>query len=259
MTQAITFSAADQALCLRVLKRLQVGPGGVDYELLRQELSVDTKNAAQIRWSRFNSELRKGDTTFTPADQALCLGVLKQLQVGRGGVDYEKLRVELGLGTKNAAQVRWSRFNSKIRNDAPGSLSGKTASDTPSTPSGKTDKTKCQNTSSAKKRKIDLSDEEELTDIQSAKYMKHDGSEGEEDNDLLQVETPTRKLPSRRARVTDFKEIDSESEEGEDDRDGEEDAESAEHFVDAEDCKHTNHVDTPEQASEEGIHSDDEA
>ena len=91
MTELVTFSAADQALCLGVPKQIEVGK--VDYDILRTELDLPTKGAAQVRWSRFNSKLKKGvASSFSAADQALCLGVLKQTEVGK--VDYESLSTE---------------------------------------------------------------------------------------------------------------------------------------------------------------------
>lgn len=57
MTKAITFSEADQALMIAVLKQIKVGK--VDYGLLQRELNLPSKGAAQVRWSRFNSKLKK--------------------------------------------------------------------------------------------------------------------------------------------------------------------------------------------------------
>jgi len=53
-----TFSEADQALCLAVIKQANVT--GIDYELLRTQLSLPTKSAASMRWSRFNAKLKQG-------------------------------------------------------------------------------------------------------------------------------------------------------------------------------------------------------
>lgn len=57
MSKPITFSDADQALMVAVLKQIEVGK--VDYEVLRQELNLPTKGAAQVRWSRFNAKIKK--------------------------------------------------------------------------------------------------------------------------------------------------------------------------------------------------------
>jgi hypothetical protein len=103
--------------------------------------------------------------TFSAADQALCLAVLKQLEVGK--IDHEKIRVELGLPTKGAAAVRWSRFNSKLKKGA-ASSPAKTTSTPPSIPPTKS---KAKPNSPGKKRKLDTSDEEDRAGIQSLGAM----------------------------------------------------------------------------------------
>ncbi|CZR59812.1 uncharacterized protein PAC_09706 [Phialocephala subalpina] len=154
--------------------------------------------------------------TFSAADQALCLGVLKQIEVGK--VDYELLRIELGLPTKNAAQVRWSRFNSKLKKGVASSPAKtiKMSNQQPSTP---TSKPKRKNNTSTKKRKVDTSDEEEQDGIKSLAAMdiKNEGDGG--DSGLMEpFQTPTRQLPSRRARVTNFKELAFDGEEEEEEK-----------------------------------------
>ncbi|TVY60861.1 hypothetical protein LSUE1_G008312 [Lachnellula suecica] len=89
---------------------------------------------------------------FTPSDQALCLEVLKQIEVGK--IDYEKLRIGLDLPSKGAAQVRWSRFNSKLKK---GAAEFAPSSTPPSTPTGKS-KGRPKG-SATKKRKLNVSDE----------------------------------------------------------------------------------------------------
>jgi hypothetical protein len=159
MARSITFSQADQALCLAVLKQIQVAGKSIDYELLRIELNLPSKGAASTRWSRFNTKLSgAGDSavTFTAADQALCLAVLKQIKVAGKSIDYELLRIELNLPSRGAASTRWSRFNTKLKESA--GETGETADTASSTPTGKAGKAKGRN-SSAKKRKIDEEDQ----------------------------------------------------------------------------------------------------
>jgi hypothetical protein len=155
MAQSITFTQADQALCLAVLKQIQVAGKSIDYDLIQTELNLPSKGAASTRWSRFNTKLKGAGgsaVTFTAADQAMCLAVVKQLQVGGKSIDYELLRTELGLPSKGAASTRWSRFNTKLKESS--GETGETADTAPSTPTGKATKAKGQK-SSVKKRKID--------------------------------------------------------------------------------------------------------
>jgi len=50
-------------------------------------------------------------TTFTEADLALMVGIFAQTE---SKIDNEKLRIHLGLSTKNMAAVRLCRFRAKL-------------------------------------------------------------------------------------------------------------------------------------------------
>lgn len=199
MAQA-TFSSADQALCLAVLKQLEVGSAKIDFELIATELNVPTKKAASMRWSRFNAKLKQGEAgSFSPADQELCLTALKQIEVGK--IDYELVRTELGLPTKKAASMRWSRFNAKLKKGGNASPVKTSENDTPTTPS----KAKAKGTpkSSAKKRKISTVDAEESASGEGMRDMDYQNGGGEAG--LMDAfESPTR--PSRRVKATDYAE-----------------------------------------------------
>ncbi|KUJ06383.1 uncharacterized protein LY89DRAFT_692508 [Mollisia scopiformis] len=163
--------------------------------------------------------------TFSPADQALCLAVLKQVEVGK--VNYELLRVELGLPSKNAAQVRWSRFNTKLKagagvvkepTETAKPKTGARRGRPPSTANGKGQgKAKGRGNGANKKRKLNLSDDEEEAEMSDIKDEEEDADveEGGDDTSLMTpFQTPTRKLPTRQVRVQSFKE-ESDEEEGE--------------------------------------------
>ncbi|KAF8851904.1 hypothetical protein BDZ45DRAFT_678729 [Acephala macrosclerotiorum] len=151
--------------------------------------------------------------TFSAADQALCLGILKQIEVGR--IDYELLRIELGLPSKGAAQVRWSRFNSKLKKGVASSLA-KTVKATSREPSTPTTNPKRKGKTPAKKRKLDTSDEGEEAEIESRSVKKEGG--GGEAGLMEAFQTPIRQLPTRRARVTNFKELAFDGEEEEEEK-----------------------------------------
>ncbi|TAQ87778.1 hypothetical protein B7494_g3885 [Chlorociboria aeruginascens] len=109
-------SADDQKLLLGVLTQAKVGK--IDYDQLSRYLET-TKGAAQVRWSRFNSKLRNPRNSMTADDNKLALGVISQADMGK--INYEQLGNFLGT-TKGAAQVRWSRFKSKLRQSSGTSL-----------------------------------------------------------------------------------------------------------------------------------------
>lgn len=90
----------------------------INHEVLQHELGVPTKNAAQMRWSRFQAKLKQASSgtvvTYNDADLTLMLAVLNQIAVGK--LDFGVLQQKLGVPTKNAAQMRWSRFQAKLKN-----------------------------------------------------------------------------------------------------------------------------------------------
>lgn len=152
--------------------------------------------------------------TFSAADQAVMIGILKQIEVGK--IDNEKLRVELGLPTKNAASVRVSRLKAKLARGA-----GAAEFSNMTTPKSKSIPSKARrgsSGSSAKKRKISMSDteDEEEDEVDMVIPREEGDGAGEGASEQPVLETPTRRLPQRKARVISFKEETSEEEVGED-------------------------------------------
>lgn len=194
--------------------------------------------------------------TFSAADQALCLAVLKQVQVGN--VDYELLRAELNLPSKNAAQIRWSRFNTKLRGGVPASKSTGARRGRPSTTTGKVTKGKTKGKPKSKKRKMDFSDDDEEDEVDMIATDDKDEDmkeEGEEETGLMTpFQTPTRKLPTRKARVTTFKEGASD-----DDEEQEQEGEDEDEAVDVKEEFHdSGHGGTETGPSDVADASDDE-
>lgn len=155
---------------------------------------------------------------FSAADQALCLGILKQIEVGK--INYDLLRAELNLPSRGAAQVRWSRFSSRLKKSVVGGPAKNGPDTPPSTPVGKRKRGR-----TAKKRKVDSSEEEDEGGMDLiGNFVKEEKKEGGGDHgDVLMeaFQTPTRRLPLRQARVTNFKEVGS-------DGDGEEEPQEEE-------------------------------
>ncbi|KUJ06384.1 uncharacterized protein LY89DRAFT_692509 [Mollisia scopiformis] len=110
--------------------------------------------------------------TFTEAEIELMVAIINQ--VGAGGINGKKLQQDLGLSSLSTTTVRLSRFRAKLAKASAGE----------GTPSPNKDKL----ASPKKKRKLEKDDIEDR-----------------EIDDEEHVETPSRKLPGRRARVTLFK------------------------------------------------------
>lgn len=186
--------------------------------------------------------------TFSAADQALCLAVLKQIEVGK--LNYVLIQKELGLPTPGAARVRWSRFKSRLGDNT---ATNRAPKNPPSTPKSKAIP-KSKKGSSNKKRKIQSSDEEDEMEDADTPNTSQDEIKDEEidggDVVMKAAETPSRKLPIRRARVTSFKDL----VDGSDGEGGKEEADNEkEEFVDS------GHEGTPERTEEaEEGHSDEE-
>jgi hypothetical protein len=141
-------------------------------------------------------------TVFSEADQALMIAIFRQMGIGK--IDYEKIRIDLGLPTKNAAQMRVTRLRAKLEKGG--------AMTSPSSTPKSTVRLSFKNSSKSddggysKKRKMSESDadNEEEVDMLEVK-----DEESIQDSANLVLENPTRRLPHRQARVTSFKEVDS--------------------------------------------------
>jgi len=143
------------------------------------------------------------------SDKALMEAALRQLE---GKIDYHILASDLGLTghtATNTARMRWTRFKKRLNEDK--SNNSTTPKKPATTPPPKTTSkiTKAKPKGSSKKRKIDKEGEEE--DILGIKDEFDDAESAVWEAELLQ--TPTRRLPGRAARVTTFKSEDSDDEE----------------------------------------------
>lgn len=211
MSNPVTISEADQALCLAVMKQAEVAK--VDYHLLQAELGLPTSSAARMRWTRFEAKLN-GKTTssseagktkataFTAADQELCVAVFKQTEIAK--VDYKVLQAELGLPTSSAARMRWTRFIAK--------LNGKSPEKIPGTPKSKVS-TKDKKTPGSTKRKMNGGEAEDIGTTETGEGDKENGGGEGAELEMSAAETPSRK----RAKRTKVKAVKNEKSDGEGD------------------------------------------
>lgn len=86
-------------------------------------------------------------SAISEADQALCLAVFKQIDVGSIKVDYKILQEDLNLNSLITAKGRWNTFKKKINGGTP----TKNGPETPTKPKGTP---KVKNTPTSKKRKM---------------------------------------------------------------------------------------------------------
>ncbi|KAF7904667.1 hypothetical protein EAF00_002001 [Botryotinia globosa] len=160
-------------------------------------------------------------------EEKLLMGVLTQIEVGR--IDYDELAKYIGVATSKAARCRWDRYKHKLTKGAPpitprkaagvgkkiGLVSPKKAGGSP----------KKNNRGSPKKsrgRIKEESDEEgEELDIDEDEEMDYDKNAPDLHVKMEEPITPSRRLPSRRARVTKFVEETSDAEDEQEEEDGE--------------------------------------
>lgn len=146
---------------------------------------------------------------MSDADKQLMIAALRQLD---GKLDYTRLARDLGIPNVKTAGERWSRFKAKLNNGAsqpqtPQSNSTRTTA--PTTPRSANRKLPSQSNSPTKKRKMAISNDEDQIDIPS-ETMFGNGDDGRPPITQPLLETPTRRLPTRKARMTSFKEESSE-------------------------------------------------
>lgn len=107
-TSKSAMASNDERVIRAVFKQLEVTT--LNYEQLRQELEVDTTNAAKKRWYRCRDNLF-GESGFssalTPNDDRVLRAVFKQLSIKP--LDYKQLASDLEVNTVNAAKKRWYR------------------------------------------------------------------------------------------------------------------------------------------------------
>lgn len=220
MSKVTTFSEGDQALCAAVFKQIEVDTFKLDYQLLQEELSLPSVGAAKVRWSRFKSKLN-GKTTpsasakastsesvvFTESDQALCVAIIKQVEVDTFKLDYNLVQEELSLPSVGAAKVRWSRLKSKLQGKTP-------VKKVPGTPKSKgTAEGRKTPTSNKRGRKKDSG---ETNDIGTTEKDEADKENEAGDGGEVEMPTPSRK----RVKHTKVKgeELNGEGNEGEDEQ-----------------------------------------
>lgn len=180
-------------------------------------------------------------------DKALMEAVLRQLD---GKIDYIRLARDLGLESNKTAWKRWDTFKKRLGGGlvaapkSPASTSAsvfarnvslKEAAVSPPTTPERTGKDGKQGRLGSKKRKRELSlsdDEDEDGDggIKLGLGLKEGNGTGTEVAwDRVVQETPTRRMPARKARVLSFKEEASEAEDGEGEEEEEEEVEDLGH------------------------------
>jgi hypothetical protein len=120
MSKAISFSEADQVLLVAVLK--QIEGIKVDYEILRRELNLPTKGSAQVRWSRFNSKLKKAAGGSNGDHDSLNNGIAGGGARAGGSptkraMKEEDMDVELTPRRMPAREKRAKNFNLEVSGD----------------------------------------------------------------------------------------------------------------------------------------------
>jgi hypothetical protein len=170
------------------------------------------------------------------ADRALMAAILTQIEVGK--INFSKLAQDLNLPTKTAASMRWYRFKARLNDGVISATSTpakipQSSTAAPSTTPNKSAKGNRMNESPSKKRKRAGSDIGEKDD--SGLDIKGE-VDWENVASVVIPETPPRRLPFRKARVTTFKEEDLASEDEEDKNDvmEESEQEAADVFTDRE-------------------------
>ena len=121
------------------------------------------------------------------------MGVLSQIKVGK--INYDQLARDIGAPSKGAAQVRWSRFQSKLKKSTG-------MSPTKAKPAGvqKAVKSPAKITNGVKGK-------------EAKKRMSEDGEDEGNGDEVVEPSTPVRKLPGRKARVASFKDMESSEDE----------------------------------------------
>jgi hypothetical protein len=120
-------------------------------------------------------------------NETILVAVLAQLKVK--GIDYNVLAKDIGAGTAKAAQKRWERCWSKLK---------ESKDNNPAKPTGVTKSPGKANKSSPTKKEKQVKKEE--------------SDEDTEISDDLPVTPPPKRLPARKARAEKFEELATEDE-----------------------------------------------
>ncbi|TGO14367.1 hypothetical protein BTUL_0054g00360 [Botrytis tulipae] len=175
-------------------------------------------------------------------EEKLLMGVLTQIEVGR--IDYDGIQCSpqpfpddqlakyIGVATSKAARCRWDRYKQKLTKGAPpitprkaagvgkkiGLVSPKKAGGSPkknNRGSPKKSRGRIKEESGEEEEELDI-DEDEDEDEE----MDYDKNAPDLDVKMEEPVTPSRRLPSRRARVTKFVEETSDAEDEQEEEDG---------------------------------------
>ncbi|KAF7958119.1 hypothetical protein EAE96_003683 [Botrytis aclada] len=162
-------------------------------------------------------------------EEKLLMGVLSQIEVGR--IDYDELAKYIGVATSKAARCRWDRYKQKLTKGAPLTTPKKAAGVgkriglvSPKKAGGSPKKNSRGSPKKSRRRIKEESEEEEVElDVDEDVGEEVDYDENAPDLDIKMEEpvTPSRRLPSRRARVTKFVEETSDAEDEQEEEDGE--------------------------------------
>ncbi|KAF7907102.1 uncharacterized protein EAF01_004689 [Botrytis porri] len=160
-------------------------------------------------------------------EEKLLMGVLTQIDVGR--IDYDELANYIGVATSKAARCRWDRYKQKLTKGAPpltpkkaAGVGKKIGSVSPKKAGGSPKKNNRGIPKKSRGRIKEESDEEvKEVDMNEDEGMNYDKNNSDLDVEMEDPVTPSRRLPSRRGRVTKFVEETSDVEDEQEEEDGE--------------------------------------
>ncbi|TEY65550.1 hypothetical protein BOTCAL_0139g00170 [Botryotinia calthae] len=161
-------------------------------------------------------------------EEKLLMGVLTQIEVGR--IDYDELAKYIDVATSKAARRRWDRYKQKFTKGGPpitpkkGAGVGKTiTSVSPKKAGGSPNKNNRGSPKTSRARiKEESDEEEEEVDVGVDEDEEMDYDKKTQDLDVKEeLVTPSRRVLSRRAKVTKFVEETSGAEDEEEEEYGE--------------------------------------
>jgi len=137
---------------------------------------------------------------MTSENEKLVALILAQVTVGN--LDWEVIRHGLGLNSAATAQKRWSRYKKTLPalgnlNNSPVATPKRISKTTPK-------KIRVEKTPTSKKKSKPTSIKSEMSDGESEAEIDDDNVQRE-----VMPETPSRRMPSRKARVMTLKDVDS--------------------------------------------------
>ncbi|KAJ8068706.1 hypothetical protein OCU04_002405 [Sclerotinia nivalis] len=162
-------------------------------------------------------------------EEKLLMGVLSQFEIAR--IDYDKLATFIGAANPKAARSRWDRYKQKLTKGAGpttarkaigvskkiGSVSPKKAGGSPKKNARGSPK---KSRGRAIKQESDGEEDEEMDTDEEDEEKDYEKESMDVNIEMEEPVTPSRKLPSRRARVTKFVEETSDAEDEQEEEDG---------------------------------------